>query len=102
MQHNGGGTLAISDFTVEDFGKLYRSCGNCDSMPERHVTITGVTASNGDLLAGVNANYGDTATISSTTTSAVEELCERFEGNDTGDEPTSIGVGADGTTCIIN
>jgi len=30
VQHNGGGTVAIDGFCVEDFGKLYRSCGNCD------------------------------------------------------------------------
>lgn len=42
----------MSGFTVEDFGKLYRACGNCDSMYERHVVISDVTASNGDLIAG--------------------------------------------------
>lgn len=100
IQHNGAGTIAISDFTVEDFGKLYRSCGNCDSMYERHVTIDGVTASSGSLLAGINSNYGDTATITNTDTTDVEEICEQFEGNETGDEPTSVGTGADGTYCI--
>lgn len=101
MQHNGGGTLTISDFVVEDFGKLYRSCGNCDSMVERHVTISGVTATNGDLIAGINSNYGDSATISGITASGVEEICEQFEGNESGDEPTSVGTGNDGTYCII-
>ncbi|KAI1708043.1 pectate lyase domain-containing protein [Ditylenchus destructor] len=28
FQHDGGGTLTIQNFQVEDFGKLYRSCGN--------------------------------------------------------------------------
>jgi len=32
IQHNGVGTISISDFTVEDFGKLYRSCGNCKTV----------------------------------------------------------------------
>jgi hypothetical protein len=45
VQHNGAGTVSISGFTVSDFGKLYRSCGNCDSMFERHAIIDGVTAS---------------------------------------------------------
>lgn len=27
FQHNGGGTLSVSGFTVDTFGKLYRSCG---------------------------------------------------------------------------
>ncbi|KAJ4396117.1 hypothetical protein N0V93_000334 [Gnomoniopsis smithogilvyi] len=102
LQHNGAGTLSVSGFTVEDFGKLYRACGNCDSMYERHVVISDVTASNGDLIAGINSNYGDTAKISGLTASGVETICERFEGNDSGDEPTSLGTGNDGTYCIIS
>ncbi|PSR75234.1 pectate lyase, partial [Coniella lustricola] len=102
IQHNGAGTVAIEDFTVSDFGKLYRSCGNCDSMYERHVTITGVTASSGKLLAGVNENYGDTATITSTTATDMDAICATYEGNDTGEEPTENSEGADGTTCIYD
>lgn len=100
IQHNGAGTVAISDFTVENFGKLYRSCGNCDTMYERHVTIDGVVATSGDILAGVNQNFGDTATITNTQTTGVETICEKFEGTEGSGEPTSIGEGADGTTCI--
>jgi hypothetical protein len=29
IQHNGAGSISIDGFTVQDFGKLYRSCGNC-------------------------------------------------------------------------
>ncbi|KAF8540066.1 hypothetical protein BDD12DRAFT_52474 [Trichophaea hybrida] len=29
IQHNGGGTVSAIDFFVANFGKLYRSCGNC-------------------------------------------------------------------------
>lgn len=32
VQHNGLGTVSISNFYVEDFGKLYRSCGNCEAV----------------------------------------------------------------------
>lgn len=53
IQHNGAGTISISDFTVETFGKLYRSCGNCDSMYERHVIMDGITATDGSELAGM-------------------------------------------------
>lgn len=53
VQHNGAGTVSISGFTVSDFGKLYRSCGNCDSMFERHIIIDGVTASDGSEIAGM-------------------------------------------------
>ncbi len=52
IQHNGGGTISISGFTVDDFGKLYRSCGNCDDMYERHVILDSITASDGSALVG--------------------------------------------------
>ncbi|KAI0008080.1 hypothetical protein F4779DRAFT_642214 [Xylariaceae sp. FL0662B] len=42
--------LSISDFTVDDFGKLYRSCDNCKSMYKRHVTLTGITATLSEVL----------------------------------------------------
>lgn len=52
FQHNGAGTLSVSDFTVSDFGKLYRSCGNCKESAERHIIMDGITASTGDILVG--------------------------------------------------
>lgn len=69
-------------------------------MSERHVTIDGVSATTGDLLAGVNENFGDTATITNTVATDVKVICERFEGTEGDGEPTSIGEGADGKTCI--
>ncbi|KAI1079576.1 pectate lyase-domain-containing protein [Whalleya microplaca] len=94
IQHNGGGTVRISDFTVDDFGKLYRSCGNCDDMYERHVIIDGVTATSGSSLVGINSNYGDTATLSSIATDLdFEDVCVEYEGNDTGAEPSKISSG---------
>jgi hypothetical protein len=66
LQHNGGGTVVVRRFFVQEFGKLYRSCGNCDSQYARHVEIENVIASSpGDAVIGVNANYGDTAVIRS-------------------------------------
>jgi hypothetical protein len=35
FQHNGGGTLTVRNFQVSDFGKLYRSCGNCKTQYKR-------------------------------------------------------------------
>ncbi|KAF6799551.1 pectate lyase D 3 [Colletotrichum sojae] len=93
LQHNGGGTLAVSGFTVSDFGKLYRSCGNCKSMPQRHVTFDNINASSGKLLAGINSNYGDTATFTNIVASGVSEICTTFTGNSNGDEPTKNGSG---------
>jgi pectate lyase len=53
VQHNGGGTISISGFTASTFGKLYRSCGNCVSMFERHVIMDDITASDGKEIAGM-------------------------------------------------
>ncbi|WP_305783081.1 pectate lyase [Symbioplanes lichenis] len=96
-----GGSVTIRDFTVSDFGKLYRSCGNCDEQAARTVTIENVTANApGKVLAGVNANLGDRATISNVTVPADTHICELFEGNDTGEEPTKIADEPDGVTCV--
>ena len=49
---------------MEDFGRLYRLCGNCKTQYARHVVISDVRATSpGKVLAGINANYGDTARI---------------------------------------
>ncbi|KAI9726719.1 MAG: hypothetical protein M1834_008654 [Cirrosporium novae-zelandiae] len=96
IQHNGGGTVSISDFYVTDFGKLYRSCGNCKKQYERHVIIKGVKASSGKTLVGINPNYGDTATIDSATcASSVKTICAEYKGtSNNSEEPkkTSTGV----------
>ncbi|MER5213859.1 pectate lyase [Streptomyces sp. NPDC002838] len=103
FQHNGAGTLTIRHFQVSDFGKLYRSCGNCDTQYTRHVVISDVRASSpGKVLAGINANYGDTAVISGVTITGEAggiTVCERFRGNSGGEEPTVLGSGPDGTNC---
>ncbi|KAL1688308.1 polysaccharide lyase family 3 protein [Schizophyllum commune] len=92
VQHNGGGTVVIDSFCVQDFGKLYRSCGNCDDMHERHVEISNIIASDGSSLAGINSNYGDTAKIdvASSQIDDVDSICDTYEGNDNGDEPEKL------------
>ncbi|MET9833301.1 pectate lyase [Streptomyces sp. NPDC006385] len=104
FQHNGAGTVTIRDFQVADFGKLYRSCGNCDTQHARHVVISHVKVTGpADAIAGVNANYGDTATLSGVTITGDGNrditVCDRFRGNDSGAEPTGTGSGPDGTHC---
>ncbi|WP_411085718.1 hypothetical protein [Streptomyces sp. 061-3] len=51
----------------------------------------------------LNTNYGDTATLSSIRihgdSSRKIKPCVRYTGNNTGDEPTETGSGADGTYC---
>jgi len=54
-------------------------------------------------LAGVNANYNDTAKFTRILIKASSgTICDRYNGNSTGAEPTKIGSGADGTNCIYS
>lgn len=112
--------MIIKDFYVQDFGKLWRSCGNCKSgQTKRQVEISGVVAKNGKLLAGANENYGgkfawlevrlsiqdaycflDTVTIKTTKVSNVKKICARYQGNSSGAEPTEIGSGPDSKVCL--
>ena len=81
IQHNGVGTVTIDGFyaevslmcyllllrlltellSVQNFGKLYRSCGNCKassvgtSTPRRNVIVKNVKAYNGKVLTGINS-----------------------------------------------
>lgn len=67
---------------MSNFDKLYRFCGNCSTQAARGVVMEDITVSgDGDVLAGV---------------------CDLFEGNDTGDEPTKIGEGPDGTSRVAS
>ncbi|PFH52896.1 polysaccharide lyase family 3 protein [Amanita thiersii Skay4041] len=108
IQHNGNGTrsqypfLIFLQFYVEDFGKLYRSCGNCGTQYTRQVEINDVWAVNGDVLAGINSNYGDTATIRTTRAQNVDTICLRYNGNDDGDEPVEVGSGPDSKYCLYS
>lgn len=97
-----GGSVTIRNFEVETFGKLYRSCGNCSTQAKRDVVISNVTASDGDVLAGININFGDTARLSGLTLNGDIGTCDLFEGNDSGDEPTKVGEGPNGTNCIVS
>ena len=105
FQHNGAGTLTIRNFFAEDFGKLYRSCGNCSTQYQRHVIIQNILAkAPWSAIAGINTNYGDTAQFSQIfiTGTTSSNICLKYIGNNTGAEPTQIGSGADGTNCIYS
>ncbi|CEI66276.1 putative pectate lyase E [Fusarium venenatum] len=93
IQHNGLGTVTIDGFTVVDFGKLYRSCGNCKKMGTRNVVIKNVKAYNGKVLTGINSNKGDISTITGTCASSVKEICVEYQGTTPGNEPKKIGSG---------
>ena len=105
FQHNGPGTMIIRNFCVQDFGKMYRSCGNCSSQFQRNVQMDNIMVipRSGSSLAGMNANYNDTARFTRITIRASSlTICERYTGNNTGAEPSKIGSGADGTVCIYS
>ncbi|KAI5863671.1 polysaccharide lyase family 3 protein [Durotheca rogersii] len=94
IQHNGLGTVTIDGFTAVDFGKLYRSCGNCKKMGQRNVVVKNVKAYNGKTLVGINSNKGDIATIDSKTcASSVKEICVEYEGTTPGNEPKKLRSG---------
>jgi hypothetical protein len=58
-------------------------------MYKRAVTISNVIAKSGKILVGINSNYGDVATISTSTNSysSVTSICNTYQGNDSGAEP---------------
>ncbi|KAM0341371.1 hypothetical protein ACHAPU_010014 [Fusarium lateritium] len=102
VQFNGRGTVEISDFYVEDYGKLVRSCGNCkDNSGPRNIVIENIAAVNGGVLCGINTNYGDTCTISNACQDEGKN-CDLFEGNSDGSEPTKLSSGPDGTSCKVD
>ncbi|MCW6011039.1 pectate lyase [Micromonospora sp. CPCC 205371] len=107
FQHNGPGTLTIQNFQATNFGTFYRSCGNCSTQSQRNVVIRNVTLTRpGNTVAGINVNYGDTARFSGITivgdSSRAMVICRKYNGNNSGDEPTQVGTGADSTNCFYS
>lgn len=90
--------MSIKNFYAEDYGKVSRSCGNCDNNGEgsRHIVIDNVIAVDGGVLCGINGNYGDSCTISNSCQDDGKS-CDNYEGNNDGDEPTKVSSGNDGT-----
>jgi pectate lyase len=107
LQFNGAGKLVVTKFQVENFGKLVRSCGNCKTQYKRTVVINDVdVTAPGKAIVGVNTNYGDTASLRKVRVHGDSKkkikTCVRFKGNNTGKEPTELGTGADGTSCLFS
>ena len=101
FQHNGGGTLNISNFAVQEFKTLYRSCGDCSTQYTRKVNLntievtgTGSTA----RLVGINVNRNDVATLRRITilsdSSRKVVPCQKYNNN------TAVGTGPDSTNCL--
>jgi hypothetical protein len=103
FQHNGAGTMIVRNFCAQDFGKLYRSCGNCDNQYKRTAIFENIAVRlPASSLAGVNTNYGDRAEFRQIYVYGTTTICERYTGNNTGAEPTRTGSGNDGTYCVYN
>ncbi|KAK3319664.1 pectate lyase [Cercophora scortea] len=98
LQHNGGGTVAVKNFFASNVGKVYRSCGNCDTQVARHSTFSNLRVEGAKVVAGVNINYGDSTSVSDSC--LVEaKACWVYQGNSVGDEPTKVASGLTGTAC---
>lgn len=67
FQHNakGGSTTIVTNSYIADFGKLWRSCGDCTANGgPRHLILDNVRVDRvKTAVAGANQNYGDTVTI---------------------------------------
>lgn len=102
VQHNGGGKVVIKDFFASTYGKLYRSCGNCSKSYTRSVVIDNVCLKNGGEAAGINSNFGDTATLTNIKTSGKPtsaNVCCTYKGVASGSEPSKIGCGDSFSAC---
>ncbi|WP_138907714.1 pectate lyase [Streptomyces chryseus] len=105
FQHNGGGRLNVSNFAVQDFKTLYRSCGNCSKQYKRTSSFSNVeVTAPGSRLVGINTNYGDSASLRNVTVIGDSGRkivpCQKYIGNTTGAEPPTNGAGPDGVHCL--
>ncbi|GAA1614003.1 pectate lyase [Actinoplanes couchii] len=103
FQHNGNGTVNISGFYLSGSGKLYRGCGNCTNSYQRHVKIDNVLLNDIDMVAGINTNWGDTATITrvTLTNSSSATVCGQYQGVAKGSEPKYLGEGWNNSNCKV-
>ena len=62
----------------------------CKSQCKRNVYIEGTTAYDGGEVAGINRNYGDTATLKNVCTDA-KNPCVFYDGCAGGCEPKKVG-----------
>ncbi|RYP68604.1 hypothetical protein DL771_006576 [Monosporascus sp. 5C6A] len=90
VQHNGCGTVNTINFYAEDYGEVYRSCGNCSSQCKGNVYVEGTTARAEGEVVGINRNYGDTATLKNVCTDA-DHPCVFYDGCAGDCEPKKVG-----------
>lgn len=116
FQHNsvvpGGSTIFIENFqTFGRVGKLYRSCGDCTGNGgPRYVKINNVQMNGSSgMVAGVNRNYGDKATIRNmriykwSPPDNGTEICMEYNGVEKGSGSASeIGLFFNTATCDVS
>ncbi|KAF1950906.1 pectate lyase [Byssothecium circinans] len=97
MQHNGAGTVAVKNFFAKNVGKVYRSCGNCRNQFARRSTFDNIKVEEGEVVAGVNGNFGDTTEIKNSCV-LNSNICWLYQGVTSG-EPTKTASAPDGQAC---
>jgi hypothetical protein len=116
FQHNakGGSKTILENSYVSDFGKLWRSCGDCTANGgPRHLVLNNVRVEGvKTAVAGPNQNYGDTVTITKLfvkggydASSDKPKICQEFIGvTDHQGESTKVNDGASQwstRTCVV-
>ncbi|SMQ46255.1 unnamed protein product [Zymoseptoria tritici ST99CH_3D7] len=86
LQHNAAGTLSVSGFTADDFGKLYHSCGHQQQL-RRHCDFGTFSVATPYAVTESDIPHANIVA------SDVSEICVEYKGNDTGDEPEKISSG---------
>ncbi|KAF2841983.1 polysaccharide lyase family 3 protein [Patellaria atrata CBS 101060] len=106
MQHNGPGNVVVRNFYAQDVGKVYRSCGNCEAQFARNSRFENLFVEDAGVVVGVNGNLGaDTTFISDSCVKGsvgAKGICNLYEGNDNGGEPTKTAGVPDGVTCATS
>ncbi|KAK1983934.1 pectate lyase, partial [Colletotrichum cereale] len=80
FQHNGGGTLEVSDFLAVNVGQFWRSCGNCDKQTARAAVFTNIRVEGGGTVAHYNGNLGDTVKVDGACVLGGAEVCRNSVG----------------------
>jgi hypothetical protein len=101
FQHNGSGTVHISNFYAKTIGKLYRACGNCSKSYTRHVIVDSIILDSAKYVVGINTNWGDTAVLRHVTLISGKKthVCAEYKGAPKGSEPTYLKDGVNDKYC---
>lgn len=87
FQHNGGGTVEVSDFYAKNVGQFWRSCGNCKEQTARTAIFNNIYVDGGKTVAHYNGNLGDKVTINGACVIGGATVCKNSKGVTGGGEP---------------